>query len=308
MDWSHVATAAVPAFAALVLVGIAWIGRVPEVRDGAIRLCYPWVMKVFAWFAALLFFAASGGILWQALQDDPDPRAVRLAWIGVPLMTVLGLPYPTVIGKVEGGEWASTVLDRVVAEGRYGVRLGQTWHDAAADLRACISAAAAADPFLREHPPDLALTGGKFSSARVPADDPLPVSLAAAAEATLGRRPALLGKPYGADMRLLVVLVAASRRATASGLAEHHAAALVIHPYCILGRKIAGKDFARQRVLDLGLDGALQGSRTVDRVEACIGDLTQRRVGHVQLHVHGRQPFFQILHLDIGNRLHMRLT
>ena len=68
----------------------------------------------------------------------------------------------------------------VVAEGRYGVRLGQTWHDAAADLRACISAAAAADPFLREHPPDLALTGGKFSSARVPADDPLPVSLAAA--------------------------------------------------------------------------------------------------------------------------------
>ena len=41
-------------------------------------------------------------------------------------MTVLGLPYPTIIGKVEGGEWASTVLDRVVVEGRYGVKLGQT--------------------------------------------------------------------------------------------------------------------------------------------------------------------------------------
>ncbi len=121
-----------------------------------------------------------------------------------PLMTVLGLPYPTIIGKVEGGEWASTVLDRVVAEGRYGVKLGQTWRDAEADLRACIDAACATDPFLRDHPVGLELTGGKFSSARVAADHPLPVSLAAAAEATLGRRSALLGEPYGADMRLLV--------------------------------------------------------------------------------------------------------
>jgi acetylornithine deacetylase len=38
----------------------------------------------------------------------------------------------------------------------------------------------------------------------VPADHPLPQSLAAAAEAALGRRPAFLGEPYGADMRLLV--------------------------------------------------------------------------------------------------------
>ncbi len=70
----------------------------------------------------------------------------------------------------------------------------------------CSSAAAAcaADPFLRDHPVTLEITGGRFSSARLPADHPLPVSLSAAAESALGRRPALLGKPYGADMRLLV--------------------------------------------------------------------------------------------------------
>ena len=33
------------------------------------------------------------------------------------------------------GEWASTVLDKVVADGRYGVRLGQSPADAEADLR-----------------------------------------------------------------------------------------------------------------------------------------------------------------------------
>jgi acetylornithine deacetylase len=139
--------------------------------------------------------------LIRALEAD---EAARNAAETDPLMTALGLPYPTIIGKVSGGEWASTVLDRVVVEGRYGVKLGQTWRDAEADLRAAIDMACAADPFLRDHPVGLEITGGRFSSSRVPADHPLPLTLAAAAEATLGRRPGFLGEPYGADMRLLV--------------------------------------------------------------------------------------------------------
>ena len=121
-----------------------------------------------------------------------------------PLMTALGLPYPTIVGKVSGGDWASTVLDRVVAEGRYGVRLGQSWRDAEAELRACIDAAVAADPFLRDHRPGVEIVGGRFSSSSVPEDHPLPIGLVAAAEAVLGRRPRTMGEPYGADMRLLV--------------------------------------------------------------------------------------------------------
>jgi acetylornithine deacetylase len=120
------------------------------------------------------------------------------------LMAALGLPYPTIVGKVAGGDWASTVLDRVVAEGRYGVRLGQSWRDAEVELRACISAAWAADPFLRDHHVALEIVGGRFSSSSVPEDHPLPVGVADVAEAVLGRRPSMMGEPYGADMRLLV--------------------------------------------------------------------------------------------------------
>ncbi len=120
------------------------------------------------------------------------------------LMTALGLPYPTIIGTVAGGEWASTVMDRVVAEGRYGVRLGQTPQDAADELRACIGAACADHPFLRDHPAVVEITGARFASSQVPAGHPLPVSLAAAAEAVTGRRPELVGVPYGADMRLFI--------------------------------------------------------------------------------------------------------
>jgi acetylornithine deacetylase len=121
-----------------------------------------------------------------------------------PLMTAIGLPYPTILGIVHGGEWASSVIDRVVADGRYGVRLGQTPNDAEAELRACITGACAADDFLRDHPATVEIVGGRFGSARVASDHPLPVGLADAVESVTGRRPALLGEPYGADMRLLV--------------------------------------------------------------------------------------------------------
>jgi acetylornithine deacetylase len=59
-------------------------------------------------------------------------------------------------------------------------------------------------PFLREHPATVELTGGRFSSARIPADHPLPLGLAGVARAVLGRDVSLHGEPYGADMRLLV--------------------------------------------------------------------------------------------------------
>jgi acetylornithine deacetylase len=140
-------------------------------------------------------------VISRALEED---EARRNASETDPIMTALGLPYPTMIGIVSGGEWASTVLDRVVADGRYGVRLGQTDADAEAELRACVAAACAADDFLRDHPVEVEITGARFGSARVAADHPLPVGLAAVAEAVTGRRPALLGAPYGADMRLFV--------------------------------------------------------------------------------------------------------
>jgi len=140
-------------------------------------------------------------VLNRALEAD---EARRNQAETDPLMTALGLPYPTIIGIVGGGEWASTVLDRVTADGRYGVRLGQSAADAEAELRATIAAACADDEFLRDHPATIEITGGRFGSARVASDHPLPVGLAAVVESVTGRRPALLGEPYGADMQMYV--------------------------------------------------------------------------------------------------------
>ena len=140
-------------------------------------------------------------VLRRALRADEETRNGAET---EPLMTAHGLPYATIIGKVRGGDWASTVIDRLEVEGRYGVKLGQTWRDAERDLLRCIDDANESDPFLREHPATVELIGGRFSSSRVAADHPLPVGLARAAEDVLGRRPPMVGEPYGADMRLLI--------------------------------------------------------------------------------------------------------
>jgi acetylornithine deacetylase len=139
--------------------------------------------------------------LVQALEAD---EAGRNAAETEPLMTALGLPYPTIIGIVAGGEWASTVMDRVTADGRYGVRLGQTPEAAAAELRACIGAACEADPFLRDHPATVEITGARFASASVPADHRLVTGLSAAVRRATGRAPRAIGVPYGCDMRLFI--------------------------------------------------------------------------------------------------------
>jgi len=140
-------------------------------------------------------------LLTRALATD---ETLRNEAETEPLMRAMGLPYPTIIGIVNGGEWASTVLDRVTADGRYGVRLGQSAAEAETELRAAIEAACAADDFLRERPATVEITGGRFGSARVASDHPLPTGLADVAEAVTGRRPAMLAEPYGADMQMFV--------------------------------------------------------------------------------------------------------
>jgi acetylornithine deacetylase len=95
-------------------------------------------------------------------------------------------------------------MDRVTADGRYGVRLGQTPAEAEAELRTCIAEACAAHPFLRDKPAGVEITGARFGSSSVPPNHALPASLAAAVRDVTGREPALVGVPYGCDMRLFI--------------------------------------------------------------------------------------------------------
>ena len=123
-----------------------------------------------------------------------------------PSMAGYALPYPISVGTVRAGEWPSSVPDLLVAEGRYGVAVGEPVEDARRELEQAVAEVCAADPWLREHPVEVEWWGGQFASGAVPDGSLLPASVLDAHAVLHGRTPGVAGVPYGSDQRLLTGL------------------------------------------------------------------------------------------------------
>jgi acetylornithine deacetylase len=113
----------------------------------------------------------------------------------------LDLPWPLSIGVVRAGDWASTVPDHLVAEGRYGVRPGESLEEARIAFEASVARACSSDPWLRDHPVEVTWPGGVFASAALPDGDPLLADVLGCIVAQGSPTPDVLGAPYGSDLR-----------------------------------------------------------------------------------------------------------
>jgi acetylornithine deacetylase len=110
------------------------------------------------------------------------------------------LPFPIEIGTVRAGDWASSVPDLLVAEGRMGVRLDEDPADARAAFEEAV--ATIGHPWLRANPPAVSWPGGQFASGRLVAGHPLLGEITRAVADTTGATPAEGAAPYGSDLRL----------------------------------------------------------------------------------------------------------
>jgi acetylornithine deacetylase len=119
-----------------------------------------------------------------------------------PLLGHLDLPYPISVGIVRAGDWASTVPDLLIAEGRYGVRLDEPVDQARAEFEAAVAQACAADPWLSAHPAPVSWPGGAFASGRLPYGHRLVDDVRRAVADAEGWEPVVRGAPYGSDLRL----------------------------------------------------------------------------------------------------------
>jgi len=117
------------------------------------------------------------------------------------LFAHLDVGWPLSVGQVNAGDWASTVPDRLIAQGRYGVMPGESVQDAKAALDIAVAQACRADPWLRTHPALVEWPGGHYASGSLPEGHPLLDDVAAAVRAVGGPRPDVLGGPYGSDLR-----------------------------------------------------------------------------------------------------------
>jgi acetylornithine deacetylase len=111
---------------------------------------------------------------------------------------------PINIGVLRAGNWASTVPESLLAEGRVGLIPGEEVDPFKDLVSERIAAVADRDPWLREHPPELEWFGGQFAPAEVEPDAPICEAVKRAHERVTGEKPPVEGVPYGADMRLFI--------------------------------------------------------------------------------------------------------
>lgn len=121
-----------------------------------------------------------------------------------PIMRALGLPYPTTIGIVHGGEWASSVMGRLTADIRVGVTIDETIAEAEQRFEHTLRRAIAGDAWLDANPIRVERTGAAFGSSRIEVTHPLVTTLQSVVQDVVGETPPAVGAPYGCDMALWV--------------------------------------------------------------------------------------------------------
>lgn len=131
-----------------------------------------------------------------------------------PLMRQLELAYPLSVGRLEAGEWSSSVPDHLSFEGRLGVRVGETLGEAERALRAAL-----------EHlPVTLAFNGARFAPGQTPPTHAFTKRVREAFTESTGHRARAIGVPYGADMRLFCQRGIPCVMAGTPGIERAHAA------------------------------------------------------------------------------------
>jgi acetylornithine deacetylase len=132
-----------------------------------------------------------------------------------PLMRALELPYPLLVGRVEAGDWSSSVPDRLRFEGRAPVRVGEDVASARAAVEAVVARAC----------PEATLRwpGGQFASGETDAAHPFAALVRDSLVAELGREVAVAGVPWGADMRLWTARGIPTVMAGTPGIERAHA-------------------------------------------------------------------------------------
>lgn len=140
--------------------------------------------------------------VWRALAELERRRHEHVD----PLMSRWEFAHPLSIGMVRSGDWASSVPDLLVAEGRLGVALGEPVDEARRQLELAVADACADDPWLRDHPVEVEWWGGQFAAGQLPAESDLVDRVRAAHGAAGGGPLDVYGAPYGSDLRLLTGL------------------------------------------------------------------------------------------------------
>lgn len=113
------------------------------------------------------------------------------------------LPYPISIGRLQAGDWSSSVPDLLVADGRLGVQLGEDPASARESFERAVDAACLSDAWLSSNPATVTWPGGQFASGMLADEHPLIGEVSRSiSDLANGAIPLQAAAPYGSDLRL----------------------------------------------------------------------------------------------------------
>ncbi|MDQ0271983.1 peptidase [Cytobacillus purgationiresistens] len=187
--------------------------------DGAI-IPEPTNMKVFPKQQGSMWFritvkgrSAHGGTRYEGvnaiekamqlikhLQELENKRNER---IDDPLYDRIPIPIPLNIGKMNSGQWPSSVPDIATIEGRIGVAPNEQMKDVEKELENCVAEASAQDEWLQKNPPAIEWFGGRWLPGNLEVEHPLMASISHAFEKVKNEKPIIEASPWGTDGGIL---------------------------------------------------------------------------------------------------------
>ncbi|RPJ55737.1 MAG: ArgE/DapE family deacylase, partial [Acidobacteria bacterium] len=144
--------------------------------------------------------------LEKALPLIPALRALeatRQDRLRSPLFAHHPIFAPIVIGTITADVLPSKVPETCRFQGLYGYGPEEAYPSARKELEEAVAAAAARDPWLRDHPPQVEWLGLNKEGAQIPTDHPLVGTLAKAFETAAGGPAKIAGFPAGCDLPFL---------------------------------------------------------------------------------------------------------
>lgn len=180
----------------------------------------PTNMKVFPKQQGSMWFrvhvkgrSAHGGTRYQGVSAIEKSLAVvdhirqlekqRNDRISDPLYQNIPIPIPINVGKIEGGDWPSSVADLVKIEGRMGISPEETMENAKAEMEEWLEKLKEVDPWFEESPVRLEWFGARWLPGSIDLEHKLMNTLVSTYRDVLDEEPIVEASPWGTDGGLL---------------------------------------------------------------------------------------------------------
>ncbi|MDQ1145393.1 acetylornithine deacetylase [Bacillus sp. SORGH_AS 510] len=133
----------------------------------------------------------------QQLEKD------RNAKINDPLFKNIPIPIPINIGKINSGEWPSSVPDTAIIEGRMGVSPEEKIQSAKLEMEACLQELNEKDVWFHDNPLQIEWFGGRWLPGSLESDHPLMTALTQSFIDVKKETPIIEASPWGTDGGIL---------------------------------------------------------------------------------------------------------